>query len=208
MVVNHDKKFVFVAVARTGSTSIRDFFNADLTASPDVYHATIYDIEKSFKICLSRADIDDYYKFAFVRNPWDRMVSSYFSFRQQDHRPWNENVAKYSTFKSFMNNIEDNEILSDIHFRPQSECLSINGHLAVDFIGKYDNYERDFKRVCEHIKMPIKSWEREMGHHRQTKGRSREDNYKFYYRKNPEFIDIVSEIYHQDIKYFNYSFDD
>ena len=79
----------------------------------------------------ARALIDDkvwrsYFKFAFDRNPWDRQVSFYH------HRYRNEKAPP--SFASFMH--EDARARIDNY-----EIYSIDGDVAVDFVGRYENLE-------------------------------------------------------------------
>jgi hypothetical protein len=61
-------KCIFVAVPKTGSTSIRA-----ILGSPPKPHLNIWQIAG----LVDERKFDTYYKFGFVRNPWDRAVSRY-----------------------------------------------------------------------------------------------------------------------------------
>jgi hypothetical protein len=72
-----------------------------------------------------------YFKFAFDRNPWDRQVSWYHHrYRRKDRPP---------PFAEFMH--------SDRRARINNYGIySIDGGLAVDFVGRFENLEEDLKR--------------------------------------------------------------
>lgn len=154
----------------------------------------------------SDLNIDDYFKFAFVRNPWDRLVSSYYEFRSKYHSTWNQEMRLMLSFKKFVRALPDMKIKSDIHFIPQFDCLSINGELKMDYVGRYENYIEDFKTVCKSINVKYLPSSSIGGLPHKRKTSDRRNHYKFYYEKNPELIDIVAEIYKKDIEAFDYSF--
>ncbi len=66
--INLKHKFIFVHVPRTGGVSIEKYFG-----QPWQNHATLQTYIDS-----SPLRAKDYFKFVFVRNPWDRLVSWYF----------------------------------------------------------------------------------------------------------------------------------
>jgi hypothetical protein len=84
MRISHQHKFIFFAVPRTGSTTVRsvldDFSDVrsvhitDRTAEQPFYHHI--SPRELVGIFESRGwDFDEYRKFCFVRNPFDRVVS-------------------------------------------------------------------------------------------------------------------------------------
>ncbi len=96
---------------------------------------------------LPKEMFDDYFKFTFVRNPWDRMVSfyKYLGFNQR------------CGFKVFLMDVFRNSPLIEKHWfiRPQSDFVCGNdGNLMVDFVGRFENLQSDFDRICEKINIP------------------------------------------------------
>ena len=67
-----------------------------------------------------------FFKFAFVRNPWDRLVSSYFYLKnggmnKMDNDWALENIKQYETFQEFVLRwVNKKNINSWIHFKPQN----------------------------------------------------------------------------------------
>jgi hypothetical protein len=86
----HDKKIIFIHIPKTGGTSIENFFNGSLIHFDDLdtdryigfckkrkqwlQHSSFPEIKRHYK---QNKDLSKYLSFAFVRNPWDRAVSSW-----------------------------------------------------------------------------------------------------------------------------------
>lgn len=81
-----------------------------------------------------------YYKFAFVRNPWDREVSFYFYKTRHDS-------PTRRTFDAFMANKKRAWVES-------LEIYGIDGKSAVDFLGRYETLEQDFCMALADIGLP------------------------------------------------------
>ncbi|MEM6252385.1 MAG: sulfotransferase family 2 domain-containing protein [Cyanobacteria bacterium P01_D01_bin.156] len=81
---------------------------------------------------------DSYYKFCFVRNPWDRAVSRYF---------WN--IERDGIHENLDESLKNNNPNSNFGI------YSINGQVVVDFVGKYENLMADFMTICQTLKIPF-----------------------------------------------------
>jgi hypothetical protein len=70
--INHKYKFIFLHIPRTGGTSIeKALFGQDWWGvHPPSKHLTAHMAKQIYAPYWQ-----DYFKFTFVRNPWDRMVS-------------------------------------------------------------------------------------------------------------------------------------
>lgn len=149
---------------------------------------------------------ENFYVFSFVRNPWDRVVSSFFYLNKggirtgEDKRDREKYIHKYNgDFGAFVRDaFLTNEIFQQIHFRPQYEWITNeNGDLLTDFIGRHENLQRDFDFLCDTIGFPKKP----LGH----TNTSKHDNYKKYYTS--ETSEIIRKAYKKDIELFGYSFE-
>jgi len=79
-----------------------------------------------------------YFKAGFVRNPWDRMVSSFHWrwIKEQDKSP--------AAFKRYLVAYEKDQ-------QPLWSTLSIDGTLALDFVGRFESLELEFRRMLDQI---------------------------------------------------------
>jgi hypothetical protein len=159
---------------------------------------------------LSAAEFSAMFSFAFVRNPWDRLVSEYV-YRQYK-----------CSFEDFIVNCfptpKDDDYIKgrDLyrHVIPQVDFIcDCDGEVMVDFVGKFENIGEDFAAVTEQItgnrlslphknkssKSPLKKW---LGLTKTKHAKKR--HYSEYY--NNQTREIVAEKYQRDITLFNYEF--
>ena len=80
MIVSHKHKFVFVKIPKTAGetlvTALREYIEWDLVAPPRGNHEKLKEIKGKLD------SWEEYFKFTFVRNPWDLRVSRFFYLRQ------------------------------------------------------------------------------------------------------------------------------
>ena len=141
-----------------------------------------------------------YFKFTFVRNPWDRLVSSYCFLKKggltKDDRRWASNVlAPYEDFEGFVKGwVQPKNIETKIHFVPQHRFIcDSEGRIRVDFLGRFERVAEDWREISQRLELPT-----ELGHH----NRSRHRHYAEFY--TPETAAIVAEVYARDIELFGY----
>lgn len=207
MIVSHKHRFIFVAVPKTGTHSVRQALRAHM-GPDDMEQARLF-VEKQFPIAelaalkhghlsfeqvrpfLGEETFGSYLKFAFVRNPFDRFVS-YCSFAtsQQgtfDHDP--KGVMRHILFKQPPHN--------HIIFWPQYRFLTgADGELQTDFLGRVETMQTSYDAVAARLGVDSSP----LDHANQ----SRRGNYRDYY--DQEMIDAVAQIYARDLELFGYDF--
>ena len=152
---------------------------------------------------------DKYWSFAFVRNPWDRLVSCYTEKIRPDGDPENfingvsRVLTSFGVFEAGMSfeqfarevaQIPDEE--AEPHFLSQHKFI-VNraGDLIVDFLGRFETIDKDFDVVRQRIRAPV-----ELPHLL----RSQHGHYRDYY--SPDLAHIIGERYSEDIARFGYTF--
>jgi hypothetical protein len=184
----HKEKFLWFRVAKVGTRTIFDVFDQaqlDLDAEHPMfchYPTRVY---------------KEYFKFAFVRNPWDRLVSCWQNkvvgenyFRFSDDR-----LLAMQTFRNFVDFVGNQNIEQcDHHIRLQQKLIDLN---SVDFIGRFENFNADLEKVIKII--GIKSTT--INHSNRSANRF---DYREYY--DAHLKEKVAGIYHKDINIFKYEF--
>ena len=154
---------------------------------------------------LAAPGIADYFKFGFVRNPWERLVSAYFFFLNMPKDYWmyqdNEKiiavVRSYASFSEFAIKLSEACLWPHARvFWPQSTLLCLpSGEIGVDFVGRHEQLDQDWKRVCrkldvkEDVPLPRDNL-------------SRHEHYSRYYGSKER--DCVAKLYESDLRLFGY----
>lgn len=134
-------------------------------------------------------DFDDYFKFAFVRNPWDWQVSLYHYAKQRWYVPTHK-LAAGMDFQAYV------EWHCNGHHRLQKDFLvDEDDKLLVDYVGKLENIDADFAHICEEI--GIQNTLRHLN-------KSERTDYRSYY--NDYTRSLVADTYRGDIELFDYFF--
>src|SRR3954471_2827170 len=108
---------------------------------------------------IPQEQFNSYFKFAFVRNPWDRMVSFYKYM----------GLRKGQGFKEFLMSDFKNDIWKTRQWfvGPQLDFIcDPDGRVAVDFVGRYEQLQADFQKVCQRLNLPVN----ELPHVNKSKG--------------------------------------
>jgi len=158
-----------------------------------------------FKWLYGEENFNDYFKFTFVRNPFDRLLSAYSFLKKggMNHmdKEFGETVmAPYDTFEKFVNEwVNEKNVDSWVHFIPQYKYLyNESGYLMVDFIGYFENFNEDYEKIRQRIGTGKK-----LKHLNKTPDKH-EKNYREAY--TPQMIEKVTEVYKQDLELFKYNF--
>lgn len=203
--INHKYKCIFVHIQRTGGTSIERAIQGD-----DQY----YKLKETKHILASttkeiHADYwDDYFKFSFVRNPWDRAYSfakmKWFKTSITNNNINLDNYVKFINEKkyelpAFSENLVRFHQINHSKYINNAVYLNILNE-ELDFIGKFENLQEDFQKVCNNIGLKT-DLKMDPG---VKKIDPRFDHYSNYY--NDKSIKQIQKLHKKDIERFNYSY--
>jgi len=185
--ISDEHKFIFIHIAKTaGQSMVRGVFMEEIV---DAVNSPGLDAP------IDDEKWKDYFKFTFVRNPWDRMVSAY--------NYQIGGVPKGNSFSDWLHNFAWDERGNPInkHWLEQHLHVKRDGPMWVDFVGRFENLEEDWKKVCRIIG---KEWE--LPHKNYNRGKPRNMSYIDYYDEDTKWI--VAKKFRKDIELFGYTFEE
>ncbi|MEM9155387.1 MAG: sulfotransferase family protein [Cyanobacteria bacterium P01_F01_bin.33] len=223
--ISEKYKCIFIHIPKTAGQSIENFFlklhdltwderaqlllryNPDPALGPESL-AHLKASEYTGLDYISCEDFQSYFKFAFVRNPWSRLVSEYLY----------RNLDKKTSFKDYvMYGLPPKDSYNDKyrHIEPQYNYLhNGSGNLMVDFVGKFESLQTDFDKICASLdildsKLPHVNASKKKSFKSRIKkiistSKLPKKHYAEYY--DEELKDIVGKIFAKDISAFNYTF--
>ena len=199
MPISHAYKCIFVHIPKCAGTSIEkalDIFGDN--------PANLFGYDPNHKIAMQHLTIGQmldwgyitkemyhtYFKFAFVRDPYDRALSSaayhdisLLSFLKNDPREWQGKVRHGIPFIWHI----------DQHLKPQKDYVYHDSKLAVDFIGKYENLAADWATVVSKLNI-----DKDLPRTNQSK----HEGYRQYYGRAENAL--ADRLYRDDFDTFGY----
>ncbi|MBS2937758.1 sulfotransferase family 2 domain-containing protein [Nocardioides sp. J2M5] len=213
MLISDARRALFVHVPKTGGVSVGVTFTRTCPDARSKAPGVVPPLGRHApyaRILRAEPGVADYWSFAFVRNPWARMVS-WWSMIDDWNREWGpasgrpqegerkmrgndlwRAAAAYSGFEEFV--LRGTDELPRLG-RPQVDYLRAPGR-EVDFVGRTESFAEDLAEV-----------ERRLGGdptpvpHR---NRSPHGSYRDYYTSATR--DRVAEVYAADLEAFGYAF--
>jgi hypothetical protein len=198
--INDKNKFIFVHIPKTGGISIFSAFSF-LGLADKTYPKHIIDrINKD-----NCKDFEGYFKFAFHRNPWDRMVSFWKYWTVQRHPkalislkilekyPEAENLEG---FCYNLHNIFSDFLQKDFYTLNQVKLNGQSDYIKIDFWGRFEHLDTDFKVICKRLNIPYVELP--------IQNTTIHQHYKMYY--NYHLRKYIAKLYEEDIDTFKYTF--
>lgn len=193
--------FFFVHIPKTGGISIITEIWSQV-GEGNIRGYAQHDTASSMILRHGRERWNTLFSFAFTRNPYDRLLSLYYHFMQNDKDPrFNPNNMPFESWVKYVL-IDKNLELMRFYFtiRPMTEWVYSLGELVVDYVGRFENMQESWDEIARSINLePTK-----LPH----VNASKHEKYVVEYEKSPELIDIVGKFYSEDLKVFGYRFGD
>jgi hypothetical protein len=187
VIISEQYKFIFLEVPKTGTRSVRSALMRSSTEEYIQYvgshHSFCDKAKETVSFYMEHIEWGEFFKFAFVRNPWDRIYSNYvyrmekrkllhdkerlehilnekfISLKEKDklykYEYWEkgflDNLKKIQTFFDSMKGDHRACFLRTIEtHEPQSSYfLDKSGQISIDFIGRYENLNKEFGMICD-----------------------------------------------------------
>ncbi len=189
MIISHAHRFVFAHVPKTGGIAMRAALEPFADADADVLRETTHETLPA--LVARKPELSGYFKFAFVRNPWERLVSFYAYARR--YLAGTLPQLQETSFAGMIRLIDSGAAwLEPLHvLRPQSDYAR-----GADFIGRFERMGDDFSRICARLGLSAALSRRNASEH---------GAYATYY--NDWSRGFVAARYAEDIHEFGYAFE-
>ena len=214
-----EKKRIFIHIPKTGGSSMAMALANDIGLRVSVKKVSALPNKGTYKVndwqkhmgapdmlkygVVDQTTFDNYYKFAIVRNPWDKILSEYY---------WLKKVggSRNQDFKSFLKSflITKKSIENDnrqpikimpkypslMHRKTQKSFVAIDDELILDEVFRFE----EFNKIFEYIGLPNKK----VNQSKNSKSKDRVNPFE----EDQEAFDMVAEAYRDDIEYFGFQY--
>lgn len=207
MLISHSHKFIFIHIYKTAGSSVRrslslyehkskmrgvlqrvGIVNAKEESQYKGIH--VHSSAREIKENLPKMIYDTYFKFAFVRNPWDWQVSLYHYMLQTKVHFQHDLAKSLIDFEHYL----EWRINEDKNFQ-KDFVTDLNGNLIVDFIGRFENIAKDFEYVSKKLDLRCALPHVNKSYHR---------DYRTYYNERTQ--QLIYDHFREDIELFGYTF--
>ncbi len=142
---------IFIHIPKTGGSSIRRVPGIEVK-----HHRTARWHQRR------KRDFADRFVFAFVRNPYDRFVSTFYYWHtmRAGHEYWRSDcriaraVQQFADLADFCRRFRRFRYRRVGHFRPQHEWTHYRGECLVDFVGRFERLQEDWAAVAQVLAAP------------------------------------------------------
>ena len=186
MILSHEHKFIFIHIGKTGGTSIEKVLCEELNIpfeetkkNPKTGNWWKHAWSMEMRNYVGYENWDEYFKFAFVRNPYDMLLSLYSMYTQYPeyidpvkhenlYHPWNQFKSYEDLVMGMISKDHEPNKKWSLQLKKlgakntmqvweslanlQSKYLTDHkGNLLVDFVGKFETLQQDFNYCCKKI---------------------------------------------------------
>lgn len=157
MIVCDKYKFIYIAITKTGTTSIISHLNKYIPNYNDYreivkknYNGKVYKHVKAKQLrkLIGSKKYDSYTKFTVVRNPYDRAVSWYeYVYRLSKNNGRSSNGMSFSEFVNLRRNVWTG--------KQKDYVTDDNGNLIIDHVLNYDNLDNELQNFMKKFGLNI-----------------------------------------------------
>ena len=209
MIISHKHKFIFIHINKCGGSSVTRALMPYL-GPDDLVLGGVKEAEKlsseylekhgiykhssaaEIKAFIGEDTFNSYYKFAFVRNPWEKIVSTYFWFHKTG---WGKGGKGDRVRERSFNEYVTSPFMDELSC---SSFLFENDTLLVDDFYDISQLQSGLNAVCKKVGLPEIPLSKENA--------SSHTHYSSYY--TPQSKAYIAEKYSDDIETFGFTFEE
>jgi len=195
------RKIIVITIPKVASSSLSGFCSKLNDSKFKPYKDTNIDKIKNF----TDKKYKDHFKITFVRNPFDRAVSTYLNkltgpkknVDLKHFKPYGFYYKMpFNEYVRILSKIPDREFTNN-HIKSQYKF--VRDIKLMDFVGRFETIDIDIEYLCNKFKIEDFKLPHLLKSHKRK-------HYRSYY--NPESRKLMAERYSEDLKIFNYKFED
>jgi hypothetical protein len=203
MIISHTGKFIFIHVPRTGGTSMTYSLSEEVGGSKNInvekfgfnsWRPMFHDDNSVHRTYIEKQEVidkyRDYFSFAFIRNPWDRILSYFTGHRKSPKRvrDWDINIEGFTDY-----------LIRDLHNLPPCAhwVCDTSGKIALNYVARFENWKQEHEHISKELGLSLPY------HNIGKSGDFVLDYHDFYTDKTRQ---LVYEAHKEDIKLFGYTY--
>lgn len=204
--ISHEHRCIFIHVPKCAGTSIEDAVWPGPRDESMLWMGLVTPLRNRYQTgglqhltarlirdVVGTDTFDDYYRFAVVRNPWDRAISQYVSLQRRPDLREYLGMEPDASFKTYLELIPRQ---THVRWEPQYRFVDDDdGTPLVDTLLRFESLQRDIVPVFERLGIS-----QTLPHNHASQRESPEAYY------DDEAREMVANIYERDITRFGYSY--
>lgn len=217
MIVSHEHRFIFIHLPRTGGCSLTaslaavcgpdDVITPVSRGSHVVEGRNCEGLKRHASAATIRAHVgedvwNDYFKFTFERNPWDKVLSRYAYYKRSTGGFYRTFTGKEPSLRTYLalrvlKGYTTN--LGRVRLPSYYACYTERGRLAVDFIGRLESREAHLAEIARRLGLALDTsiW---------TNKRSEAERVPYTEAFRPWMLRLIERAFAKDLALLRYEY--
>mgnify|MGYP003974605131 FL=1 len=193
MISHNDPKFIFIHLPKNAGSSVTKALSSYLGVEREKLRYGKYKFIYARDLNRIVSDVSQYFTFAVIRNPWDRVVS-YFHYLQQIRQP-PHNLDKNVKFEDWVLSGGFRTLQTQMSQLADEFPCNVSTH--IDYIVRIESMQEDWNEVCKRMGIDCP-----LNHDKKS------DHTKYIDYYNDMTKDIIYKHYKNDVDCLSYYFGD
>ena len=128
----------------------------------------------------------NYYKFGFCRNPYDRIISWWFTCKNHNYPEGRKSLKDFILHRKGSNQL-----------KYMTDNIKLDGKIMLDEILRFENYEEELQRISKKLGFKLEE-------NKNIRGTKRK-HYSYYY--DDECRQLIKKFFGKELELWNYQFE-